>query len=720
MRLFIISNRLPVKVSQNNGQYLFNRSEGGLATGLGSLQTHIEKHWIGWPGICEDAPEGQRQIREQLSAEHLYPVFLTSRQIKEYYEGYSNSTLWPLCHYFFSYVHHETGCWQTYREVNRLFCEVAIPLITNDDIVWIQDYQLMLLPAMLRRHFPDISIGYFHHIPFPSYELFRILPEKIQLVEGLLGADLIGFHTRDYERYFKIAAQHILDLDFSDNEVRLCDHIIHVNTFPMGIDFPLYYNSPDIPQVRHYREKLTGDFGRCRIILSVDRLDYSKGIYHRLQGFALFLDQHPEYHGKVSLVMIIVPSRSNLDNYARLKRVIDESVSALNSRYAMPGWTPIHYYYRSFPFEELVALYHEADIALITPLRDGMNLVAKEYIAAKQDKAGVLILSEMAGAALELPDALLVNPNDIAAIGEAIYTALQMPPQEQIARLKAMQSILARQTVGKWAADFVGKLQDIRHKNNILHQKMIANNTFSLIRNRYLQAGQRLIMLDYDGTLVGFTAEPREACPSPELIQLLFAFSADKKNTVVICSGRDREFLDKWFGHMPLRLAAEHGAFYKENGVWHEYIHGELWNNEIIGLIRKTIDKTPGSMLEIKHTSLVWHYRCVNNWLGSLREQQLVEALREPCSKSGLQIMRGNKIVEIKPSQCSKGAVVRMQLEDRQYDFLLAIGDDLTDEDMFKAMPPEAVTVKIGSLSANARYNLYSQTQTLPFLSALL
>lgn len=720
MRLFIISNRLPVKARKENGKYIFSRSEGGLATGLDSLKTNLEKHWIGWPGISEEDPRGREEIRKLLSTQHFYPVFLTPQQIKDYYEGYSNSTLWPLCHYFFSYVHHEIKCWETYREVNCLFCETALSLMTPDDIVWIQDYQLMLLPEMLRRSLPGVSIGYFHHIPFPSWELYRILPEKIQLTEGVLGADLIGFHTVDYERYFKIAAQHILGVDFGDNEVHHGDRIVHVNTFPMGIDFSLYFNSPVRPEARGFIERMKNSFGGCRIILTVDRLDYSKGICHRLQGFALFLEKHPEYGGSVSMVMVLVPSRDNVGHYAELKKHIDEAVSALNSQYATLGWTPVYYYYRSFPFEELVALYHEADIALVTPLRDGMNLVAKEYIAAKRDNPGVLILSEMAGAALELPEALLINPNDIEAIEKAILHALKMPVEEQYARLKSMQSVIARQTVSKWAGDFVRRLQDIRNKNNILHRKLIESSTINSIRDKYLHSRQRLIMLDYDGTLVAFAAEPREVRPSAELQHTLLAFTSDEKNTVVICSGRDREFLDKWFGNMPLCLAAEHGAFYKEQGAWHEYIHGELWNDEIINLIRRTIDTTPGSMLEIKHTSLVWHYRNVNNWLGFLRERQLVEALKEPCRILGLEIMRGNKIVEIKPTQCSKGAVVKMLLDSRQYDFLLAIGDDATDEDMFKAMPPEAVTIKIGTLSSHARYNLYAQTQTLPFLHALI
>ena len=720
MKLFIISNRLPVKVNKEGNDFIFSRSEGGLATGLDSLESDLEKHWVGWPGISVDQETEQQQIRTHLRQFNYYPVFLTPQQIKEYYEGYSNSTIWPLCHYFFSYVQHENKCWTTYQEVNRLFCETALPLITSEDIVWIQDYQLMLLPGMLRAHFPQVSIGYFHHIPFPSYELFRILPEKMQLIKGLLGADLVAFHTEDYMRYFMIATQRISGIDFREKEVQLINRIVHVDAFPMGINFSLYYNAPLMPEVRTFINSLNQSFGTSKLILTVDRLDYSKGILHRLKGFDTFLSQHPEYRGKVSLAMVIVPSRSSVDRYADLKNRIDELTSAINGSYATIDWTPIHYYYHSFPFPELVALYHRADIALVTPLRDGMNLVAKEYVAAKRDRAGVLILSEMAGAAIELPEAIIINPNDIDEIQDAIFKALEMPEKEQLAKLRRMQNVISRQTVNKWATDFVQKLKDIRQKNDLLYRKLIEKNNLLAIRNAYDHALHRLIMLDYDGTLVGFTGEPKDSVPTTELNHLLTTFVADGKNTVVICSGRDHETLEKWFGHLPIRMAAEHGAFYKENGVWHEKLHRELWDDNLINLIRSFIDKTPGSMLEIKRTSLVWHYRNVNNWLGFVREQQLIDALKIPCQKLGLQMMKGNKIVEIKPPECTKGAVVKMLLENDHYDFLMAMGDDVTDEDMFCAMPPEAITIKIGPLSGNARYNLFAQSQTLPFLKGLI
>lgn len=283
-----------------------------------------------------------------------------------------------------------------------------------------------------------------------------------------------------------------------------------------------------------------------------------------------------------------------------------------------------------------------------------------------------------------------------------------------------MQQVISRQTVDKWAMDFVVELQEIRRRNDELYQKTIQPQNFDAIKSAYLRAHRRLIVLDYDGTLVGFAEEPQDAVPTPDLYLLLNMLTADTGNKVVICSGRDHETLEKWFGHLPLEIAAEHGAFYKEEGKWEEKIHGELWNDEIIHILQQMIHKTPGSMLEIKRTALVWHYRNVNHWLSTVRERQLLDLLKLPCARQGLQIMRGNKIVEIKSPLYTKGGVVKRLLRQEQFDFMMAVGDDTTDEDMFMAMPSRAVTIKVGNLSENARYNLYNQSQTLPFLRALL
>lgn len=720
MKLIIVSNRLPVKAVRKESGFRFSLSEGGLATGLHSLRLSVEKHWIGWPGTyAADPPEAQA-VTGYLEQHGLHPVFLTPEQVQAYYEGYSNGILWPLCHYFYAYVQYLPEYWEAYKQVNELFCRETCRYVEPDDIVWVHDYQLMLLPGMLRKACPGVRIGYFHHIPFPSYELFRVLPERAELLNGLLGADQIGFHTTDYMRHFLSALSHVLQLDTDYGDVRLKDRMVHIDAFPMGINFTKYHEAPASPVVKRKTERLARQFGNRKLILSVDRLDYSKGILHRLQGFDLFLEKHPDYRGKVSLAMIVVPSRDKVKAYANLKRAINETVSAINGKYSDIDWTPVHYFYRSFSFDELIALYCLAHIALVTPLRDGMNLVAKEYVAAKRNTPGVLILSEMAGASSELKEALVINPNDVSEIEQAVFRALEMPCRQQEERMRRMQHQLSVHTVNKWAADFVRELTAIGRRNESLQNKLMGKENLSLIRQAYRRSGRRLIILDYDGTLVPFAATPEEAVPTRELYGVLKRLVSDPQNSVAISSGRDRGTLEKWFGMLPLSLAAEHGAFYKERGRWYSRLPEAEWNDEIIRIIQQLIARTPGSRMEIKQTALVWHYRNVDSWLASVRVEQLFEALSGPCARENLQVMRGNKIVEIKSPVYTKGSEAKRLLSRDDFDFVLAVGDDVTDEDMFRALPPEAITVKVGSISDIARFTLQEQAETLPFLGELV
>ena len=721
MALYIISNRLPLKVSksENNG-FVYERSEGGLATGLGSLQDFTDRHWIGWPGIFSDNEEDKKEISSEMLKEKFHPIFLSEEQILNYYEGYSNSMIWPLCHYFYTYIQYESKFWEAYQEVNRLFCEEAAKLLKPGDMVWVQDYQLMLLPGMLRDAIEGISIGYFHHIPFPSYELFRVLPERAEILKGLLGADLIGFHTYDYMRHFIDASYRVLGLDCELDEIHIGERIAHVDAFPMGINYDLHYNAILEESVQQIARQHLENFGNHKLALSVDRLDYSKGILHRLKGFALFLEHHPEYRGEVSLVMIVVPSRDNVDRYADLKAKIDEMIGSLNGLYSSLDWRPVYYFYRGIPFDELMALYNIAHFALVTPLRDGMNLVAKEYVAAKRDNPGVLILSEMAGAATELKEALIINPNDIDQIEGALLDALLMPEAEQKRRMQKMQKTVKRQSVNKWASDFVTELDEIKEKNILLQNKIIGNEWLRQIKDLYKNGRKRLIILDYDGTLVPLVKTPELAIPEKPLIKTLKSLAADKRNTVVISSGRDSVFLDKWFSKLDLNLAAEHGAFYKANGKWEENSPVKFpTDDEVLNIIQHIVDKTPGSRVEIKKTTMVWHYRDCDKWLADLREKQLINALMMPCARLNLQIMRGNKVVEVKTMGFNKGTVATRLMGKDGYDFVMAMGDDITDDDMFRALPDKAITIKVGSISDLARFSL-PQQDTNKFLNSLM
>lgn len=722
MKLIILSNRLPVKIEKDeSGEFTVSPSEGGLATGLGSLETKAEKVWIGWPGIYTDDETEKKKIAKLLKEHNFYPVFLSEEQIELYYEGYSNSTIWPMCHYFFSYIEYKTEYWEAYQEVNKLFRDAALPHINNEDIVWVQDYQLMLLPRMIREERNKASIGYFHHIPFPSYELFRVLPERETVLNGLLGADLIGFHTHDYMRHFDSAVYRVLQLESSLDEIQLSDRVVHVDTFPMGINYDHYHDSVLKPEVKEKVVELRRNIGDHSIILSVDRLDYSKGILHRLIGFSQFLENHPEYLGKVSLAMIVVPSRDQVDMYADLKVKIDELIGNINGQYSELGWTPVHYFYRSFEFEELIAMYHTADIALVSPLRDGMNLVAKEYIATKHDNPGVLILSEMAGAAIELTDAITINPNDTMQIEKAIYEALTMDEDDKKQRLERMKKRISNQTVKKWTRDFVGELESIKDQNVNINKMLITQNKLSFLKKDYDKANSRLIILDYDGTLSPFVKKPEDAIPTKRTLALIKNLTSDPKNKVVINSGRNHNILDKWFEGIDLDLAAEHGAFYKSDGVWKQNMTEKpTWDKEILDIIQRTIDKTPRSELEMKETALVWHYRNSDIWLAEMREKQLVNELMGPVSRHNLQIMRGNKIVEIKSPDYHKGSEVERLLSKQEYDFVLAIGDDTTDDDMFRALPTHGISIKVGDFSDAAQYRLPWQDEVVPFLEGLI
>lgn len=720
MKLIIISNRLPITIIEENNEYKVKTSAGGLATGLNSLETSLNKHWIGWPGIHITNQSAKDEISTKLSFHNFHPVYLTPQQIEDYYEGYSNSVLWPLFHYFFSYVRYRNTYWNTYKAVNMLFCEKAMEIIQPGDIVWVQDYHLMLLPQMLRERMPDISIGYFLHIPFPSYELFRTLPERAEILNGLLGADLVAFHIHSYMYHFIDAVRRILKLDSFLDEIYLGDRRTIVDAFSMGINYDMYHNAILNPKIRIKADKLRQEFGDSKIILSIDRLDYSKGILIRLKSFENFLINHPEYRRKVSHVMIVSPSRDKVDIYARLKEKIDRKVGAINGKFATMGWQPIYYFYQTYGFEDLAALYHISDIALITSFRDGMNLVAKEYVAVKRENKGVLILSELAGASIELSDAIIINPTNTKEMENAILQALIMSEQEQSANLDSMQEMVKTQHIGQWAKSFISELIQINKRNKKLKQKIMDDTKFAQIKQLYDQSRSRLIILDYDGTLSPFHPDPKKAYPKEELLQLLKTMSDDPLNRIVISSGRDKQTLENWLGHLKIDLAAEHGAFYKENGKWISKVKRIEWGDELINKIEHIVEKTPHSRLEIKETALVWHYREVDIWLAELRITQLISELNNLSSRKKLQIIKGNKIVEIKSGDATKGKEALRLIEENHYDFIMALGDDTTDEEMFTHLPTDAITIKVGTLSQVSQYNIPRQQQIETFLNHLI
>ena len=391
------------------------------------------------------------------------------------------------------------------------------------------------------------------HIPFPDYETFRTLPWRDEIVRGVLGADLIGFHAYDYVRHFLSSCRRVAGIENTSGTLTVDGRVVQVDAFPLGIDYARFRDAARTPEVQAAVETLAAEKGHegCKVMLSVERLDYSKGIPERLDAFDAFLDKHPEWKGRVVLMLVTVPSRENVASYRALKKRIDELVGQVNGKHSTMDWTPVDYYYRSLPFEQLVSLYAASDVMLVTPLRDGMNLVCKEYLACHDGDGGVLVLSEMAGASYELHEALCVNPFDRAGIARAMQEALTMPPDEQRKRNAPMQQRLARYTSKKWAREFLDAVADVKRRQAGMSAHLLGPTSAGRLLEAYRRADRRALLLDYDGTLMPFSDDPARVAPDERLLDVLARLGGSADNDVVVVSGRDHATLEAWLGRLP-------------------------------------------------------------------------------------------------------------------------------------------------------------------------
>jgi trehalose 6-phosphate synthase/phosphatase len=725
-RLVLVSYRLPFRRYRNK----VVRNAGGLVSAVLALAEKPEAtgrfgRRIVWIGKTDDTPEDVARVQEQVSTFELVPLHLEDRLDDKYYGGFCNDTIWPLFHYFPLLANFDVAFFDAYRQAHELFVEKVAAVLRPTDLVWVHDYHLMLLPGMIRERFPNANVGFFLHIPFPSFEIFRLMPRtwREAILRGILGADLAGFHTFDYTQYFLRAARRTLGMETTMNSVVVDDRLVKTETFPLGIDYARFSRATQDKDVQREREKLSKILGKSKLIFSVDRLDYSKGLLHRLLGFEHFLEKYPRWHGKIVFNMVVVPSRESVGRYQDMKKEIEATVGRINGKYGSLTWRPVVYQYQSLEFAEMVALYDRSDVGLITPIRDGMNLVAKEYVACQRTNPGALILSEMAGAAAELSEAILINPTDKAEVADAIARALEMPAQDRRAVLERMQKRLQTYDVFAWAKDFFDTMDRVKQEQHVLEVRLINPSIENQITQMYRKATLRIIFLDYDGTLVPFSRYPEMAVPDERVLAQLKRLAADAKNTIVIVSGRKQEFLDKWFGDLPIVLVAEHGAYIRmpSAGWTSEVDADQAWKQHVLPALHRYADRCTGAFIEEKNLSLVWHYRNADPGISLLRSQELKDELRELVSHdSRLQVVEGHKVIEVKKSGYDKGTVALRLLALAVYDFLLAIGDDKTDEDLFRALPEHALTVKIGITASLAKYNLKDQQGVVKLMDRLL
>lgn len=713
-RIIIISNRLPVTVLKVDDKIEYIESIGGLSTGLKTYHKNGDSVWVGWPGIADEdlTREEKETIQEVLLEKYqCFPVFLSEEEIDTYYYGFSNGTIWPLFHYFTSKTSYEEGNWLSYKAVNEKFYHCAERFFRDDALVWVHDYQLMLLPNLVKENYHETQVGFFLHIPFPSFEIFRLLIWREEILTGLLGSDIIGFHTHDYVRHFLNSARRILGTEDNFNTIDYEGRRIFVDAFPMGIDYEKFSGDPGDVELCQELTQLE-DHNDMSLVLSVDRLDYTKGIPERIYAFKKFLILYPEYIEKVRFILIVAPSREIIEAYDDLLREIKEAVSETNGEFGTLNWMPVWFFFRSFSQENLINFYRHSDVLLVTPLRDGMNLVAKEYLASRVDYKGMVVLSETAGAASQLVESVIVNPNDLEEIAKGIKYALDMPLEEKMARNRTMCKRIKEYNVNFWADEFVHTLKRKVAENASKAPETRLERHISLLEDDYRAASKRILFLDYDGTLVGFKPIPEQAYPDIELLNDLETLTRDPKNTVVITSGRDRRLLEEWLGHIPnLHIVASHGLWHREpeDESWKKVtVVSNKWKKSIVPVLHLYTDHMPGAFVEEKEYSLVLHYRQCDPDMVNMKISELRETLQGMINTSNLELQEGNKVLEVKDNKVNKGQTAATLLSEGIYDFIFGAGDDTTDESLFAVLPKDAYSVKIGLNKTGANYRLKS------------
>lgn len=709
-RLLIVSNRLPVTASAVRGTVRLSPAHGGLATGLRPWHEHAGGQWIGWPGDVSALDVAQREaLDRQLRDQSIIPVHLSADDIERYYNGFSNRVLWPLFHYLIDRVPVDAVGWDAYRAVNGTFADAVAMEYRAGDTIWVHDYQLMLLPALLRERLPEARIGFFLHIPFPSSEIFRTLPWRREILAGLLGADLVGFHTFAYLRHFVASLLHVDGVETDIDRIRINDRYVQLGVFPMGVDAGSFAALARDPSVIEQAAAIQREAGGRQIVLGVDRLDYTKGIPRRLEAIERLLLQDRGLADRMRFIQVAVPSRGDVDAYRRFKRHVEERVGGINGALGGLGSAPVHYVHRSLPTHELAALYCAADVMLVTPLRDGMNLVAKEFVASRVDEGGVLVLSEFAGAAAELNGAVVVNPYDVDAVAAAIRRGLSMPARERRSRMRILRQRVTAHDIHAWASGFLSRLQTSSSASETVGSAPPEPPFVAAVIDA-LSAGPLRLLLDYDGTLVPLARSPELAAPDAEVVDLLAQLSACEGVEVDVVSGRPYHTLEPWLGHLPVGLWAEHGFWHRprSSGSWQPAANiTPHWMARIRPILDQFTASTPGSHVEVKTASLAWHYRRAEREFGSRQAHELRMLLGDILSNQPFEVLEGKKVIEVRVRGVSKAVVAhRIQAEALADTTVIAIGDDRTDEELFRMLPESSVTVTVGKDATGARFRV--------------
>ena len=690
-RTIVVSNRLPVLISKDpvTGRRTIKMASGGLVTALNGVRTSMDFYWLGWVG--EDIPLKERPaLRQELMEEHeCIPIFIPPELAQLYYSGFCNNVLWPLFHYellpsFRPGVEKkfDRSLWKAYKKVNILFADAIKDIYEEGDVIWVHDFHLMLVPQGLRERNIESAIGWFLHVPFPSSDIYRILPVRNEILMGVLAADLIGFHTYDYARHFLSSCSRVLGLETSIKGVNLRTkrHFCTIGVHPIGIE-PMHFRG--ILQRESTQNRildLKKQFEGKKVLLGVDRLDYIKGMPHKLLAFELFLRHYPEFCGKVVMIQIGIPSRTQVREYRKLMGQVNELIGRINGAYGTLEYTPIHYIQRSVSTEELCACYVVADVCLVTSLRDGLNLVSHEYIlmqnqrmkhyddedhtiSNKHNTPGVLLLSEFTGAIQSLSGAMRINPWNTEAVATSIMQALTMDPALRRLQQSKLYRYVTTNTSSHWASSFLTDMSLASAKSRQERHKFSKKKPVTLKRivQSYKRSKCRLLVINYDRVLASDTWDSQFLPPVQFVDACLRSLTADKRNIVVLYSGRDKDTLTTWFGSIPrLILGAEYGAFVKldKTREWislvYENIEQVKWKEAVLPIVKDFDDRTPGSEIETKEHSITWFYGDADPAFGEWQAKDMLSHLEEVLGNYPVQLVKREKALEIRALSCGQ------------------------------------------------------------------
>ncbi|KIJ25501.1 glycosyltransferase family 20 protein [Sphaerobolus stellatus SS14] len=713
----------PPAVATTPGWSVAHRSgHDAMVSGVKSLSDTHDQVLVGWTGDILSAKDNKVIHAEKLTDEDKQgldealkgykehtdeerkgstsykPVWLADKIAHKHYEGYSKHTLWPLFHYLLwqdvaSELSTDDSEWKAYVQVNHDFADAVLAVYRPGDLIWVHDYHLLLVPKILRTLIPDAHIGLFIHTPFPSSEVFRCLPRRKEILDGILGANLVCFQTYSYSRHFTSSCIRVCGYESSGKGIEVEGHIASVMYCPVGIDAERVAKDTLRPGIQPKLEALTTLYEGKKIIVGRDKLDVVRGVLHKLRAFEKLLTDYPQWRGNVVLIQVTSPSSSDSP---KLERQVSELVSRINGEFGSLDFIPVHHYHQHIKKDEFYALLSVADLGVITPLRDGMNTTSMEFVIAQEKtKKSPLVLSEFMGITGNMKDSLQVNPWNLHDVAAAINRGLTMSPAEKAQRHASLYKIVTTHTSHHWAAVLLKMLLSQISADNAAHQTPYLDA--EKIHDAYRKAGKRLMLFDYDGTLTPIVRTPAAAVPSQDALEALVKLTEDPKNIVYIISGRDSVFLLQHLGHITkMGLSAEHGCFVREpaSEKWMSLTEqlDMSWMEDVKEIFQYYTERTTGSHIEVKKSSITWHYRASDPEWGLFQCRQCLDLLENNLvHKRPIEVLVGKKNLEVRPLAVNKGEIVkRILYQHPDAEFIFCAGDDKTDEDMFRALnlPP--------------------------------